>query len=65
MAPAADASGNICRPLQGLVRWLIMGSWGYWRPLAVVTHRHQRVADGRRSPTSATFRCRRRVHAPG
>jgi len=29
-----------------------------------VTHRRQRVADGRRSLASATYRCRRRVRGP-
>ena len=37
----------------------------YGRPSAVVTRRHQRVADGRLSPASATNRCRRRVQALG
>ena len=62
---SSPAGIRICRPLQGLVIERSPCSWGYGRPLAVVTHRHQRVADGRRSPASATFRCRRRVHAPG
>jgi len=52
-------------PFRGSISYPPSSSWGYGRPSAVVTHRRQRVADGRRSPASATFRCRRRVNAPG
>ena len=51
-------------PLGGLSNLVNISSWGYVRRSAVVTHRRQHLAEGRRSLTPATFRCRLRVDAP-